>query len=105
MRDVASRPLTAPGMHAQSRVPRPTAPAGTMLYLVQLAHCRAESSASYPGNRNERKTVLELARTHASVLLGMPVNEHQRQFVASSPSPWDVLLTWIERALRRPVHA
>jgi hypothetical protein len=89
--------------HCPPRAPAPTAPPGTMLYLVQLARYRSDGSASYPGNRNERRTVLGYAQTHASVLLGMRVSEHQVGYVHRSSSPWDVLLTWIERAMGKAV--
>ena len=88
----------APSHRGWTHVPPPTAPYGTLLEAVQLAHWHTRGSPA--GHHEQRIRVMRYARTHAGLLLGTPVSEHQRGFVMRSTSPWDVLATWIEAALK-----
>ncbi len=99
MIDIADRPNTAPGNHHAKRTPLPAAPQGTLLYLVELARFETRYAGSYPGARNERRMVIDFSRTHAGLLRGVTVSDHQTAFVRQSNHPWDVLLAWIEQAM------
>lgn len=103
--DDDSQPRVA---HQPKRVPRPTAPIGTLLELVQLAHYQ-HPMLNVRGTRNGKQApanvCLRYAETHASVLLAAPASAPQRDFVLTCENPWSAILAWIEAAMaaqRRP---
>ncbi len=80
-------------------MPAPTAPQGTLLYAVQLAHWRARGHNS--GTQiAPRRACLRLAASHGGLLRGVAVDPHIIGFVYVCEAPWQVLWLLAERALK-----
>lgn len=70
------------------RTPAPTAPYGTLLWLIQYAH----QNALHEGRGHDEKTlVLEHARVRAAELADTTVPQGLIDFVKTCETPWAVL--------------
>jgi hypothetical protein len=91
--------------HHARLVPRPSAPIGSLLELIQLA--RQRDAERHAGSNSHLKRARELclgaADAHKQLLETTYGREGLRSYVLNCPSPWAGLWLQIERALS--VHA